>query len=355
MVHVLEPVTQERRIEVLESLDKSVRDVRDYALMVILSCIIATFGLVLNSAAVIIGAMLIAPLMSAILLFAMGLVQGDLKMLGHALVTLLLGVGIAVVMSIVLGVLVSASGLNFLEELPNEILSRTRPTLFDLAIALAGGSAGAYAFAQPHLSATLPGVAIATALMPPLCVVGIGLSQQRGDVSVGATLLFLANLVAIVFASCLVFTLVGFGPIARVHRQQIVPRAILLPSLLILVVAVPLGGFLVRIAQDAHTNTVIHDTLIQELKQIGEGGRLVSFEKDDEPDHLGILATIRSPQPLSYAESLSMQREIAARLQQKVALTLQVVPITVLDTLTPPTLTPVVTSTPTPDEASPGT
>ena len=92
------------------------------------------------------------------------------------------------------------------------MLLRTQPSPFDLVIALAGGAAATYALARPRLSAALPGVAIATALMPPLCVVGIGISLQRSDVYMGALLLFLTNLVAISFASILVFAFLGFRP-----------------------------------------------------------------------------------------------------------------------------------------------
>ncbi len=188
-------------------------------MLAMLSCIIATFGLVLNSGAVIIGAMLIAPLMSPILALSLALVRGDARGMLRAFVTLLVGVGVAIGVSALLGRFVSTSEFNFLTELPEEVLARTSPTLFDLTIALAGGLAASYALAQPRLSPTLPGVAIATALMPPLCVVGIGISQGQAEVRDGALLLFLANFVAIVFSSAVVFALVGFGPLSMRRRQ----------------------------------------------------------------------------------------------------------------------------------------
>ena len=93
------------------------------------------------------------------------------------------------------------------------MLARTRPTPFDLGVALAGGAAAAYALAQPKLSAALPGVAIATALMPPLCAVGIGVAVGNLEVALGALLLFLTNLAAISFAGIMVFVLLGFRPL----------------------------------------------------------------------------------------------------------------------------------------------
>lgn len=110
---------------------------RDYVLMVVLSCAIATFGLALDSGAVIIGAMLISPLMTPILGVAMGLVHGEPRTVLRALGTLALGMLLAVALGAALGQLVIPFGIDLVEQLPAEILSRTRPTLFDLAVALA--------------------------------------------------------------------------------------------------------------------------------------------------------------------------------------------------------------------------
>ncbi len=334
------PVSVQHKVEVIRELDEATSSLFEYLLLVFLSCVIATFGLVLNSGAVIIGAMLIAPLMPPILRTALSMVRGDLRRLARAGGTLLAGPALAIVLSALLGTLVSAGGLNFLEVLPSEVTTRTQPTLFDLAVALAGGAAGAYALAQPKLSAALPGVAISTALMPPLCVVGIGVSQGRWEISWGALLLFIANLVAIVFAGSVVFSIVGFGPISAIRRKQRLPRALLLSAALMLVVAVPLGGFLVSIAGDAHENVLIHDALVSWLARSKSESKLVSFEKASLADHLQIEATVRSPNTIYRSEALAVQREIAASLGKPVALKLLVVPITLLDPITPEALTP---------------
>jgi hypothetical protein len=245
--------------------------------------------------------------------------------------------------------MVSLGGLNFLEELPSEVTSRTHPTLFDLVVALAGGAAGAYALAQPNLSATLPGVAIATALMPPLCVAGIGLSQGRGDVSVGSLLLFLANLVAILFASSLIFTLIGFGPIRGTRNEQTLPHALLISSLLMVIVTAPLVGFMFQIAGDAGDNLAIRTTLGQELSKASPGSRLAGFVKTWQEDHLLIEATVRSPGEISRSSALELQRQLASKLRKKVAVKLLVVPVTLLDPLAPPPETPTPTASgPTP-------
>ncbi len=266
MTRIFQPITAARQVEVRESLQQSALVSGDYLLFVVLSCVIATFGLVLDSGAVVIGAMLIAPLMPAILSLALGLVVSDLRAMGRALGTLLVGIVLAALLSAGLGLLVSGSEFNFLAQLPGEILNRTQPTLFDLAIALAGGAAAAYATAQPHLSATLPGVAIATALMPPMCVVGIGLAQGRWDVAGGAFLLFLANFVAIAFTSAIVFLGVGFAPSDQRRRRRMLPHIMALPGVMLLLVAVPLALFMLRISADANENNLIRTLLIEEVR-----------------------------------------------------------------------------------------
>lgn len=146
----------------------------DYFVLVFLSCMIATFGLLIDSAATIIGAMLVAPLMSPILGIGLASIRGDTFLLRNAAVALIRGAILAIVLSAVLTRINDWLPFTTLQELPAEVMARIKPSPIDLGVALAGGLAAAFALAQPELSAALPGVAIATALMPPLCEVGVG-------------------------------------------------------------------------------------------------------------------------------------------------------------------------------------
>ncbi len=220
--------------------------------------------------------------MTPILGVALGLVHGEPRSVIRASSALALGMLLAVVLSTALGQLVIPFGIDRVEQLPVEMLERTKPTLFDLAVALARGAAGSYA-RPPRLSATLPGVAIATALMPPLCVVGLGLALGRTDVAGGALLLFAANFVAIVSASLLVVLEPRFRALRRAPTARCTPC----------------------------------------------GPR----------DQQNIVATIRSPRSLTYHEAIGMQREVAVQLRKRVALRLLIIPETRLDPLVPPTLT----------------
>jgi len=163
-------VSAEERVDVYRSIRRGARPDADYFVMIGLAAAIASFGLLLNSPAVIIGAMLVAPLMAAIVGLGMGIMMGDVRLLKLAASATLRGMLLAITVGFVIGLLASNSIQT------GEVLSRTQPALLDLGVALASGAAGAYALCRKDVSASLPGVAIAAALVPPLATVGIGLA-----------------------------------------------------------------------------------------------------------------------------------------------------------------------------------
>lgn len=191
-----------------------------YWVELVLASGIATLGLVLNSPAIVIGAMLISPLMTPIMGTGLALATGDFSLGVRAFLNCLL--------SILVGFLVSYSlvaVLPFKDATP-EILARIHPTILDLAVALLSGFAGSIATLKSSkgLTAALPGTAIAVALLPPLCVIGLGFGVRShvphwGEISKGAALLFAANLVAIVMTSMIVFLLVRMG--RKTVRQKV--------------------------------------------------------------------------------------------------------------------------------------
>ncbi len=185
---ILPPPDRERRAEVQLALREQSEPDFDYFVLVLLSCTIATFGLLIDSAATIIGAMLVAPLMSPILGLGLASIRGDTILLRNATSALARGA----VLAILLSAFITWTNIQLpfisLLEIPAEVLARTRPSPIDLGVALAGGLAATFALVQPNLSATLPGVAIATALMPPLCAIGVGLALGDWEVAGGGGL-----------------------------------------------------------------------------------------------------------------------------------------------------------------------
>jgi uncharacterized hydrophobic protein (TIGR00271 family) len=164
-----------------------------FLVMNILAATIASYGLFANSPAVVIGAMIVAMLLGPIAGVALALVDGDTRLLLQSLTTLLAGTVGVMVAAFIIGL--------FHRDIPitNEIMVRTAPNLIDLMVALAGGAAGAYASVSPRLSVALVGVAIATALVPPLCSACILFAHGQMDLGFNALLLTFTNMVAIQF------------------------------------------------------------------------------------------------------------------------------------------------------------
>ncbi|NJL63210.1 MAG: DUF389 domain-containing protein [Methylacidiphilales bacterium] len=210
--------------EMSKSFDPSIgQGIRDgaslsgsYLLMNTLATTIASYGLFANSPAVVIGAMIVAMLLSPILGVALALVDSDIALLKKSLLTLISGI---------LGVMLTALAIGYIHRdipLTNEILARTAPNLFDLMIALAGGAAGAFATVSPRLSSAGVGVAIATALVPPLSSSSILLVRGEYRLAFGAFLLAFVNIVAIQLASSVVMWLMGFRSISQTKRLTLI-------------------------------------------------------------------------------------------------------------------------------------
>jgi uncharacterized hydrophobic protein (TIGR00271 family) len=218
--------------------------------MLALSVVIAVLGLSLNSDAVVIGAMLVAPLMTPLIGTAAALVMGWPRRLAQSALAVLAGSAAAVGISYVLTLLLPAANQN----LTPAVLSRTSPDLRDLGVALAAGAAGAYATARKDVSAALPGVAVAVALVPPLAAAGFTLAIGREDLTGGALLLFAANLVAIVLIGAVVLAVSGFVPAGRLKAASGRIRLGLLTAVAALVlVAAPLTD--ATLASDSHAQT----------------------------------------------------------------------------------------------------
>lgn len=231
----------------------------DFHVLITLATAIAFLGLIQNSAAVIIGAMLVAPLMNPILSMAHGIVKGRLKMLREAANTTLNGIVIAVTIGVILTLVLLAMGYPLTPT--SEILARTQPNFLDLLIAIASGAVAAYAVSRTEVAGALPGVAIAAALVPPLAVVGYGLGTAQFDIASGSLLLFLTNLAAIVLAAAIVFLLLGFRPPARVGRDEQARFGMKIAVISLLIISLPLLVTSRRSGVEASRDSTITDIM----------------------------------------------------------------------------------------------
>ena len=229
--------------------------------LLICATILATMGLVSNSTAVIIGAMIVAPLMNPILSMAFAIVIADWKLYKRSIVTVASGVICTILISFLIAKAVPVDVVG------SEIVARTTPNLLDLVIAIAAGAAGAFSLTRQSIASSIAGVAIAVALVPPLCVTGIGLGigaeleAQIGtavvsnlQVSTGSFLLFIVNLAGITFTACLIFLSQSYGSLTKAFQT------IFIWLLIIALLCGPLTGSM--------ENFIVKNLIIEEIRQV---------------------------------------------------------------------------------------
>ena len=312
-----------------------------YWLEIFFSAGIGTFGLVENSPAVIIGAMLISPLMGPIMASGLALAVGDLYLGIKAIMNLLLSITISIAFS---GFLV---WLLPFHSATSEIIARTKPNLLDLGIALLSGLAGAVLICRGGGNGVtaLPGVAIAVALMPPLCVMGFGLGSGPDlEIMGGAGLLFLTNLVAIIASAFLVFLLVGMSD-AEVQKAMLAARGgeplahklsrsplarvlatggqlrwrILMLLIVLATIAVPLRKALLQVASE----TIIRGAVQAELKRLVPADAMVSQQVTVNQDE--IVIRLISTRRIADATVTQARQDLMRRTGRQVQLTVDAV------------------------------
>ena len=250
-----------------------------YFLLIIIANLIALSGLITNSAPVIIGAMLISPLMSPILNIGFAFITGDKFIWEKSLRKIAFGVGLTLITATI------ATYLSPLKDITTEILARTRPNLYDLIVALLAGLAGAAALCTKKNYLTIvPGVAIATAVIPPLSVAGFGIGTGNYRIFLGGFFLFFTNFVAIIISTCLVFFIYGFRPavVAEENRAQLKKRVSVL-SLVLILISIPLVYTLHQSIASVRLRGQIETSLKEALNREGKTDLTsfsYSFRKD---------------------------------------------------------------------------
>ncbi|MDD2789714.1 MAG: TIGR00341 family protein [Sulfurimonas sp.] len=208
-IPLFKKASEEEFKELFLSLKESARFSYVYLTLMILSTLLATTGLFANSAPVIIGAMILAPLMAPIISLSMGIVRSEKTLVNNSIRSLIIGVFMALLFSCVYTLIIP------LEQITQEMQGRVHPNLLDLLVAIFSGIAGAYANSKEEVAKSLAGVAIAVALVPPLSVTGIGIGLGNWDVIYGSFLLFTTNLIGITLSAALTFVVLGYAPISR--------------------------------------------------------------------------------------------------------------------------------------------
>lgn len=268
-----------------------------YLFMLAMSAGIAILGLLLSSPAVVIGAMLLSPLMGPIMGLGFALATGDFPWLRQSVTSIALGT--------LLGVALSALVVFFspLQTVTSEIAARTRPNLFDLLVALFSALAGAYAMIRGQMGAVV-GVAIATALMPPLAVVGFGIATLNWTVFSGALTLYFTNLLVIGLTAALMARAYGFHTSLSKHQTRLQTLIIVIAFIAL---AVPLGFSLRQIAWEARATRDIRGAVMDPFDGRARLSQ-IDFTWDSNP--IRVTATVLTPELKSGAEQIA-ERAIA--------------------------------------------
>jgi uncharacterized hydrophobic protein (TIGR00271 family) len=304
-IHLRVPAQQ--RQSIYDSIQSGSRGDLEYAALVALAALIALFGLLQNSAAVIIGAMLISPMMNPLLAGALALLLGDGQLGKRSAAVLGGSVGASILLTWFVAYLTP------LNQATPEILARTTPNLLDLFIAVLSGLAGTLALrGGPSSLMILPGVAIAVAVVPPLAVVGYGLSTRQLGVAGGALLLFLTNLVAIVISAALVFRSMGFRPqrAAEAGRWKLKYRMAISAGVL-LVLSIPLFLTLRRAVLQLRMRSEVSRQLDAEFKADGASVSEMSLSLAGPQMH--IHATVRAAKYLDPPQIAAVEKSLQER------------------------------------------
>lgn len=326
MQSYIEQLTPEQKHNVYQTIKEGSEPKISFYTLVILSTIIAAYGLIADSIAVVIGAMIVAPLMTPIVGIALSLVSGDRQLFKQAMIAEIVGV----LCSIALGFM--AGKFTFGVELSPEILARTQPLPYDILIALAAGLAGSYSLVNPRINAALAGVAIAVSLVPPLAATGICLALTRYDLALGAFLLFFANFLAIQLAGVSIFIAKGFIDYFHYKNDEILMNSHIplnlnslflkrfLPSIILLIaITWHLSQTLIDLVNEKRFHRQL-ESIVREEVQKRTGARLteVNYKKTD--GKINAIAVVMTPQEFSARDINKIQQHIHDSLSDNIHL-----------------------------------
>lgn len=286
-----------------------------YLILMILSTLLATTGLFANSAPVIIGAMILAPLMAPIISLSMGVIRTDKFLLFKSINTLIVGVFMALLFSSVYTLFIP------LEQITAEMQGRLHPNLLDLLVAIFSGIAGAYATSKEEVAKSLAGVAIAVALVPPLSVTGIGLGLGNFEVIYGSFLLFITNLVGITLSASLTFIVLGFAPVTKAKK------GVFYTSIIMAIVAIPLFLSFMKVVDRYKYFDELNS--IKSVNLYKEKVDLNIKTIENKKDNILVNIEIVSAKPLSLIDYQIIKDKLQEKIDKKIVL--KVTPIILLN------------------------
>jgi len=319
------PNTADDRLQLYQKIfyegDEASRRLSRFFVLMGFATAIAAWGIIADSTAVVIGAMLIAPLMTPLMGTSLAMVMGWPKRASISFLVALGGVLLAIGLSIVFGWLYP---VEISPELNSQVASRVGPTLVDWAIAVFAGGAGAFALSRPDVSDSLPGVAVAIALVPPLSVIGLMISESNWSEAAGATLLFVTNMVAILLVGAIVFVIEGVVPVSQLSRNsRWVKLGLGMVAALALIVVATLG-----VSTSTFENEVVATSRASDIVDDWVDGTDLERLRVEVSSE-GVVITVAGADPPPPVEELV--EALAEALERPVHLTVKVIPETIIE------------------------
>lgn len=294
-----------------------------YIILLSISTVVCTLGLLLDSPAIVIGGMIISPLMWPLMKIAAGISLAKKNYITQAVFLLVVSIIVSLASSYIITLISPLKVLN------SEIIARTQPTLLDIVVALSAGTVAALAIVQKKISSSLAGVAIATSLMPPLCVGGIGLALLHPQTATGGLLLFLANVVSIIFVAIFVFRIVG---IVRHGEESLQKKGIIFVAIMLIITAIPLMIFLNSYSFEAMAYQKTEKILTMTLKELSPAVYLENVKThlerlpEDNREVIRVEADVLIPEDvlLDFKQKERIITTLENELQKDVVLNLRV-------------------------------
>jgi uncharacterized hydrophobic protein (TIGR00271 family) len=312
-IREINDVDTARRETVLREIDAGSQPSPVYYILLGISALISGFALIIDSDATLVGASVVAPLMTPIIGMSLGLLRGDLRLLGMAMKAEFGGALFGVVLCFGLG------SLPIVGDPGAALLAQTRPTLIDLFIAALAGFAGVLAMIDERISPALPGVAIATALNPPIAAIGLCLASGAYAGAWGAFLLFLANVLAILVVGAAVFFAAGFVSREEVGSLREVLRRFAATLVCLVLVGVLLTAHLINLVTDVRSERAIRTVVAAQLAE-EPNATLVDVEFVRRDEHVDVIASVDAPRVIAPDRVQQMEALLEDRLGRDVRL-----------------------------------
>ncbi|MBY0279204.1 DUF389 domain-containing protein [Candidatus Binatia bacterium] len=309
-------VSPERRTRILDEITIGSQPTATYYVLLGISELIAGFALIIDSDATLIGANVVAPLMTPIFGVSLGLMRGDFRLLRKAIAAEFGGALFGVLLCVLLGL------MPFAGEPSAALLAQTRPTLIDLFVAALAGFAGVLALIDERVSPVLPGVAIATALNPPIAALGLCLASGAYAGAWGAFLLFFANVLAILAVAAVLFLIAGFVTRAEIGSVRGLARRFAGAVIGLVLVAGLLTNYLIGLVENMRTQQAIQSVLDESLSH-EPNTALVSVDFSRGKSGIDVLSTITTPRVVDPQLVQRVQDALASRLGEPVRLYLR--------------------------------